>query len=281
MASHESSQAGTPRAVFGAMLRFYRQQAGLSQDALGAKAHMSGKTISAYESGWRVPTRSAAADIDAVPEMRTDGALTELWDRLKDGMSYQAYPSWFQAWPAKEAGAVTLRWFEPLIVPGLLQTEDYARAIFQGRFGLSGEEIDERVAARLKRQEILARDKPPALWVILDEGVLHRPVGGKHVMQEQVGRLIEAARQPSIAIEVIPVSVGAHEGLAGAFTLADFDGVPTAAYRETAGGGQVTEDRDDVATLELTWATLRGETLPRKATLTLLEEVAKTWTSPA
>ena len=281
MPSQESSQAGTPRAVFGAMLRFYRQQAGLSQDALGAKAHMSGKTISAYENGWRVPTRPAAADIDAVPEMGTDGALTELWDRLKDGMSYQAYPSWFQAWPAKEAGAETLRWFEPLIVPGLLQTEDYARAIFQTRFGLSGEEIEERVGARLRRQEILARDKPPALWVILDEGVLRRPVGGGHVMLEQVNRLAEAARQPSIVIEVIPTTVGAHEGLAGAFTLADFDSAPTAAYRETAGGGQVTEDRDEVATLELTWATLRSETLPRKASLTLLEEVAKTWTSPA
>jgi len=281
MPSQESSQAGTPRAVFGAMLRFYRQQAGLSQDALGAKAHMSGKTISAYENGWRVPTRPAAADIDAVPEMGTDGALTELWDRLKDGMSYQAYPSWFQAWPAKEAGAETLRWFEPLIVPGLLQTEDYARAIFQTRFGLSGEEIEERAGARLRRQEILARDKPPALWVILDEGVLRRPVGGGHVMLEQVNRLAEAARQPSIVIEVIPTTVGAHEGLAGAFTLADFDSAPTAAYRETAGGGQVTEDRDEVATLELTWATLRSETLPRKASLTLLEEVAKTWTSPA
>jgi DNA-binding XRE family transcriptional regulator len=281
MPSQESSQAGTPRAVFGAMLRFYRQQAGLSQDALGAKAHMSGKTISAYENGWRVPTRPAAVDIDAVPEMRANGALTELWDRLKDGMSYQAYPSWFQAWPAKEAGAVTLRWFEPLIVPGLLQTEGYARAIFQTRFGLSGEEIEERVVARLKRQEILARDKPPALWVILDEGVLRRPVGGKHVMLEQVNRLAEAARQPSVVMEVIPASVGAHEGLAGAFTLADFDGAPTAAYRETAGGGQVTEDRDEVAALDLTWATLRSETLPRTASLAVLEEAAKTWTSPA
>jgi hypothetical protein len=196
-------------------------------------------------------------------------------------MSYQAYPSWFQAWPAKEAEAVTLRWFEPLVVPGLLQTEDYARAIFQTRFGLNREEIEERVAARLRRQEILARDKPPALWVILDEGVIRRPMGGKHVMQEQVGRLIEAARQPSIAIEVIPASVGAHEGLSGAFILADFDGAPCAGYQDAAVGGQLLEDRDDLASLELTWTTLRGEALPRTASLAVLEEAAKTWTSPA
>jgi transcriptional regulator with XRE-family HTH domain len=281
MPSLESSQAGTPRAVFGAMLRFYRQQADLSQDALGAKAHMSGKTISAYENGWRVPTRPAAVDIDALPEMQTNGALTELWDRLKDGMTYQAYPSWFQDWAAKETEAATLRWFEPLVVPGLLQTADYARAIFQTRFGVGSEEIEERVAARLKRQEVLMRDKPPALWVILDEWVLRRPVGGPPVMLEQVNRLAEAARQPSIAIEVIPATVGAHEGLTGAFILADFDGGPTAGYRETAGGGQLTEGNDDVATLELAWATLRGEALPWKASLAALEEAAKTWTSAA
>jgi DNA-binding XRE family transcriptional regulator len=281
MPSQESSQAGTPRAVFGAMLRFYRQQAGLSQDVLGAKAHMSGKTISAYESSWRVPTRPAAVDIDALPEMQTNGALTELWDRLKDGMTYQAYPSWVQDWAAKETEAATLRWFEPLVVPGLLQTEDYARAICQTRFGVGSEEIEERVAARLKRQEVLMRDKPPALWVILDEWVLRRPVGSRHVMLEQVGRLAEAARQPSIAIEIIPVSVGAHEGLAGAFTLADFEDAPSVGYREAAGRGQYMEDRDELASLELTWATLRGDTLPRKASLAVLEEAAKTWTSAA
>lgn len=281
MPSQESSQEGTPRAVFGAMLRFYRQQAGLSQDMLGTKAHMSGKTISAYENGWRVPTRPATADIDAVPELQTNGALTELWESLRDGMNYQAYPTWFQDWAAKEAEATTLRWFEPLVVPGLLQTEDYARAIFATRFGLNADEIAERVAARLKRQEILARDKPPALWVILDEWVLRRPVGGRNVMSEQVSRLLAAANQPAIAIEIIPASAGAHEGLAGAFAIADFAGSPSIGYQEAAVRGQPIEERDDLTALELTWTTLRGETLPRKASLAVLEEAAKSWTSAA
>jgi DNA-binding XRE family transcriptional regulator len=263
------------------MLRFYRQQAGLSQDTLGAKAHMSGKTISAYENGWRVPTRPATADIDTVPELHTNGALLELWDKLREGMTYQAFPLWFQDWPVKEAQATTLRSFEPLLVPGLLQTEDYARAIFQTRFGLTAEEIEARVEARLKRQQILARDRPPALWVILDEGVLHRPVGGRYVMLEQVKHLIEAARRPTIAIEIIPATVGAHEGLSGAFTLADFDDAPSVGYQDAVVGGQLLEDRNDVAALELAWATLRGETLPRKASLAVLEEAAKSWTPAA
>jgi transcriptional regulator with XRE-family HTH domain len=281
MPSQEAHTEGTPRAVFGTMLRWYRQQAGLSQDVLGAKAHMSGKTISAYENGWRVPTRPATADIDAVPELHTSGALAELWDSLKDGMTYQAFPSWVQDWAARETQAATLRWFEPLVVPALLQTEDYARAICQTRFGLSAEEIEAQVAARLKRQEILASDQPPAFWVILDSGVLRRPVGGRHVMLEQVNHLLDAARRPNIAIEVVPEVVGAHEGLAGAFCLADFDGAPSVGYQEAAVGGQLLEDRDDVAAIELTWATLRGDTLPRKASLAVLEEAAKSWTSAA
>ena len=228
-----------------------------------------------------MPTRPATSDIDAVPELQTHGALTELWDSLKDGLTYQAYPSWVQDWAAKEAQATTLRWFEPLIVPGLLQTEDYARAIIQTRFGLSIEEAETRVVARLKRQETLARDMPPALWVILDEWVLRRPVGGRHVMLEQVNRLIEAARQPTIAIEIIPADLGAHEGLAGGFCLADFPDSPSVGYREGSGRGQFVEERDDVASLELTWTTLRGETLPRKASLAVLEEAAKSWTSAA
>ena len=259
------------------MLRWYRQRAGLSQDVLGAKAHMSGKTISAYENGWRVPTRPATSDIDAVPELQTDGALTQLWDSLKDGMNYQAFPSWFQGWPGKEAQAKTLRWFEALIVPGLLQTEDYARAIFQTRFGLSDEEIETRVAARLKRQEILTRDKPPALWIILDDGVLRRPVGGRHVMLEQVNHLIEVAKRPTVVIEVIPPSVGAHEGLAGAFTIADFEDAASVGYQEAAVDGQLLESREAVAALDLTWATLRGDTMSRKASLVVLEEAAKAW----
>jgi DNA-binding XRE family transcriptional regulator len=281
MPSQEAHPEGTPRAVFGTMLRWYRQQAGLSQDVLGAKAHMSGKTISAYENGWRVPTRPATADIDAVPELHTSGALAELWDSLRDGMTHQAFPSWFQDWPGKEAQAATLRWFEPMLVPGLLQTEDYARAVFQTRFGLSDDEIEARVAARLKRQEILTREKPPALWVILDEGVLHRPVGGRHVMLEQVNHLLDSARRPTIAIEIIPGSIGAHEGLSGAFTVADFDEALSVGYQDAAVGGQFLEDRSDVAALELTWTTLRGEALPRKASLAVLEEAAKSWTSAA
>jgi transcriptional regulator with XRE-family HTH domain len=271
---------GTPRAVFGAMLRHYRVRAGLTQDQVGALAHVSGKLISAYENGRRVPTRPTTADIDSVAALSTHGALTELWDQFEEGMNYQAYPDWFQDWPEKEAAATTLRWFEPLLVPGLLQTDMYARALFATRIGATDDEIDELVSARLKRQEVLKSPHPPTLWVILDEWVLKRPVGNQHVMLEQVNKLIDAAQRPNIVLEIVPSDAGAHEGLyGGGFAIADFKDVPSVAYQESAVQGQIVQDAEDVASLMAKWTTLGTEALPRRASITRLEEAAKTWTS--
>lgn len=273
---------GSPRAVFGAMLRHYRVRAGLTQDQVGALAHVSGKLISAYENGRRVPTRPTTVDIDSVPALNTSGALTELWDQFEEGMHYQAYPDWFQDWPEKEAAATTLRWFEPLLVPGLLQTDMYARALFATRIGATDDEIDELVSARLKRQEVLKKSHPPTLWVILDEWVLKRPVGNQQVMLEQVNKLIESAQRPNVVLEIVPSDAGAHEGLyGGGFAIADFKDAPSIAYQESAVRGQIVQDAEDVASLMAKWTTLGSEALPRRASITRLEEAAKTWTSHA
>jgi transcriptional regulator with XRE-family HTH domain len=281
MAALESNPLkGTPRAVFGAMLRHFRIQAGLTQDQVGALAHVSGKLISAYENGRRVPTRPTTVDIDAVGQLNTNGALTELWDQFEEGMNYQAHPAWFQDWPDKEAAASTLRWFEPLLVPGLLQTDMYARALFATRIGVTDDEIDELVSARLKRQEILKGTRPPTLWVILDEWVLRRPVGNQQVMLEQVNKLIEAAQRPNIVLELVPTDAGAHEGLnGGGFAIADFKDAPSIAYQESAVRGQIVQDVELVAKLVAKWTTLGTEALPRRASITRLEEEAKRWTS--
>jgi Domain of unknown function (DUF5753) len=164
-------------------------------------------------------------------------------------------------------------------VPGLLQTADYARAIFRTRLKTSDDEIDELVAARLRRQEVLAGDNPPMLWVVVDEGVLRRQVGGRDVMGEQVSHLVEASRRPKVVIEVVPVGAGAYLGLLGSFAIADFKDALSIGYQEGPAGGQPFEAAEDVAVLDLTWDTLRRDTLSRAASLALLEEVAKSWTS--
>jgi transcriptional regulator with XRE-family HTH domain len=212
MASRDFDSAGSPLRVFGAELRHYRTRAGLSQDQLGARVYCSGDLVGKIENGQRAPARKFTADCDEIPELDTRGALMRLWEHLQDHMRYRAYPGWFHDWPGKEAEARTLRAFEPLLVPGLLQTENYARAVLRTRVGDTDDEIEEMVSARLGRQALLARDRPPTLWVIIDEGVLRRPVGGADVMREQLGHLAEAARRPNVVLHAVPAAVGAYEG---------------------------------------------------------------------
>jgi transcriptional regulator with XRE-family HTH domain len=276
MSSREAAR--TPRQVFGAMLRYYRERAGLSRTDLARQISKSVSLIQAIELGQRAATADVTEDLERV--LPADGALARLREEIGDGLGYGAYPSWFQDWLASEREAKKLRTFEPMLVPGLLQTEDYARAVFGARFGITNEEIDEQVAARLKRQEILVRDEPPALWVILDESVLRRPVGGRYVMREQIGRLIEACQRPHVSVQLISCTVGAHRGLwAGAFIIANFEDAPPVGYQETACQGQFVDRRQDVETLVDCWDTLVREALPWAASQALLEEAAKSWTT--
>jgi transcriptional regulator with XRE-family HTH domain len=268
----------SPLRVFGAMLRHYRTRAHLSQDQLGGLLYCSGDTISKIEAGQRAPSEQFALACEAVPDLKTGGALLELRVVMQDYLKQRAYPGWFHRWPEYEAHATTLRWFELISVPGLLQTEDYARAMLRTQVMATGDEVDEMVAARMDRQVILARDKPPMLWVLLDEGVLRRPVGGSTVMAGQLQHLIESARKSNIVIQVIPVGVGAHQGLSGNFIIADFADAPSVAYQDTSARGQILEDSDDLGAISLLWDTLNSEALPRPASVGLMKEVLATWT---
>ena len=270
---------GTPEGVFGAELRFYRTQAGLSQTELGTLVNISHDVISKIETGQRAPAADFPPRLDAVPELDTRGALSRLWNRLRKSARNRAYPGWFDRWPDAEARATALRTFELVVIPGLLQTDQYARAVLRTRIGDTDEQIDEMVAARMDRQAILHKDRPPTMWVVLDEGILRRPVGGPYVMREQLNRLAEAAHWPNVVIQVIPAGVGAHQGLnGGAFVIAEFADGPRVAYQDTAESGQIVESPEGIAALAILWDTLKSDALSRAATLELIEEVAKTWT---
>lgn len=270
--------AESPLRVFGAMLRHYRTAAGLTPEELGARVYLSGSQIRKVEEGTRTPTEALAEACEAIPELNCHGALTTLREILKDHLRQRAYPGWFQAWTEHEAHARRLRSFELVIVPGLLQTEAYARAVLSTRVGATEEELDEAVAARLDRQRILERDNPPELWVLLDEAALRRPVGGPEVMAKQLEFLAAAARRPHVVLQVIPLDAGAHEGMrGGAFVLADFTDSPTLGYQDTAVAGQIVEGENQVEALTTSWDTLRLEALPRSASLELVKEVAETW----
>jgi len=275
----DNDQDGTPQGVFGAELRYSRERAGLSQTELAALVNVSHDVISKIETGERPPAKDFPERLDAVPELDTRGGLARLWGNLRKGLRHRAVPGWFQPWTHFEAQAATLRSYEPLLVPGLLQTQDYARAILAARPGGKHDDLDDQVAARIGRQAILVRADPPQLWCVVDEGVLHRCIGGPKVMHGQLEHLADLAENPQTTIQVIPASAGAHAGLLGGFVIADLDGSPGMVYLETAAEGQIADSPAIVAHAMLRFDALRSEALPRAASRDLIMKVAaEKWT---
>jgi hypothetical protein len=168
-----------------------------------------------------------------------------------------------------------------MLVPGLLQTADYARALFRAWQPLSSadDELDGLVAARLARQEILDQNRPPQLWIVLDEAVLHRLIGSRKIMYDQLLHLADESCRPNITVQVVPADVGAHAGLLGAFIVAEFASYPSSLYREMAVEGQSIETPAIVSSAALAFDQLRAEALPRGASRDLIGKVAEQrWT---
>ena len=200
--------------------------------------------------------------------------------RLQRRLRALPFTASFRPFAAFEEVAISLRTFEHALVPGLLQTPGYARAVLGTRPNTTPDELDDMVAARLARRAILDRDNPPMLWVVVDEAVLHREVGDRKIMREQMEHLADMAGRPNIAIQVIPYSAGAHVGLQGAFVIADFEDAPPVAFLATATEGQTVEDASAVARVALTFDSLRTEALHSKASRELIMMTAEDqWTT--
>ena len=251
----------------------------MSQEQLGSRVYCSGDLIGKIENGHRVPTGDMTAALDGVPELDTRGVLMRLREELGDYLNYQATPGWLHAWERIERRAKTLLWWEPLLIPGLLQTMEYAHQVLRrGQPGKPDSEIEQQVQARMDRQQILEGDDPPMLIAVLDEGALRRPVGGPKVMHDQLNRLAELAGRSKIVLQVVPVDAGPHPGTAGPMVIASFDDGPDLAYLDTALEGQLVERHEDVAMVALLHDTLRAEALPVRASLELIAKVMEEWT---
>ena len=167
--------------------------------------------------------------------------------------------------------------YESLFVPGLLQTEAYARAQLRGTLPhASDAEIESRVTARLERQPVLLKDDAPKLWAIMDEAALRRLVGGRDVMRGQAVRLLETRSLPNVTIQVIPYEAGAHPGMDGSFVILDFPGAddPSIVYVESAAGGLFLEEEAEIRRYMLMFEHLRAAASGLDATAALLEEIA-------
>ncbi|WP_275956498.1 helix-turn-helix domain-containing protein [Nonomuraea sediminis] len=257
----------SPLAFFGSELREHRVRAGLSQEQLAERLSYSLSLVCAVELANRTPSRDFAERADQVLDTR--GALTRLWPLVRQA----AYPAWFRPWLEIEQTARTLQTWQPLLVPGLLQTEDYAREVLRKEPAATAEQAEEAVAARMTRQAILQRSDPPMYWVVLDEWVLHRPVGSADTMRGQIRALRESAELPNITIQVVPRSSPALAGLTGAFVIARIPGEPDLVYLESAREGYVSDRPADIESIVQRYDVIRSLALPVNASLDLLSTV--------
>ncbi|MEV8633074.1 DUF5753 domain-containing protein [Streptosporangium sp. NPDC051023] len=188
-------------------------------------------------------------------------------------------PPWFREWVEIEQQAESFRAWHPLTVPGLLQTEGYARAILRGKPGVSSASAENSLSSRMERQAVLRRENPPMLWVVIDEGVLLRPVGSDEVMLGQLDHLLESAQQPHITIQVLPYIARATTGLLGGFVIAQSKGMVDTVYLQSALRGHTTDQPGEVRET-LTWyEAIRAEALSQRESLVLIEEKRSRWTT--
>ncbi|MDP9867148.1 MULTISPECIES: helix-turn-helix domain-containing protein [Streptosporangium] len=254
----------TPQAIWGRELRHYRKAAGLTQGQLAQRIHFSESLISGVETGQLPASPEFAETCDET--LDTGGALR----RLLDWRRAQVFPSWFGKWRDREQVATALRTYQPLVIPGLLQTEEYARVLLRGN--------EAAVEGRLDRQTILTREdpRPPAFRCVIDEAVLYRPIGGPKVMRKQLEHLVSVIH-PRLSVQVVPH--GMHSGLMGGFAIATLDGGSDVLYAETAVRGITTSDQEDVAVAVERFEAIRSEALPISMSIDLIQKaVAEKWT---
>jgi Domain of unknown function (DUF5753) len=216
------------------------------------------------ESYQRPPTATLAKALDKA--FGTPGTFERLERRLRN----LPFPAAFRSFAPYEAEAAVLRSFEHSLVPGLLQTPEYARSVLETKPNASDDMIDGYVSARLARQAVLTRDDPPVplVYALVDEGALRRPVAPPAVMHDQIAHLVELSRQPNVTIQIVPYDARGHSGLLGAFVIAD---------RPNAASIVFIEDAATVAEVALRFDALRSEALPKSASRTFMESVAERW----
>ncbi|MFJ3232289.1 helix-turn-helix domain-containing protein [Streptomyces sp. NPDC086787] len=268
--SKDLDPSSSPRALLGSELRIARERKGFSQTALGELLFVSGSFIGQLEAGTRRLQLEYAAKIDEI--LGTNGFFT----RNCGALAKSKYPDHFAEAADAEAVARGIREYGQLLIPGLLQTEAYAQAVFRAYNPTAPDaEIDKSVADRLDRAHILNDPTTPLLWAVLDEAVLRRPVGGRAVMAEALRHVADLARRHRIIVQVLPFGEGAHAAMAGALKLMEFTDAPPLSFVEGPDMGRLVDDPATVARHTLMFSLLQASALSPSDSLALLESVVQ------
>lgn len=253
-------------------LRRARQARGLSQEELGKLVNYSSSYVSAVEIGQSPVKPDYLARIDSI--LDTGGLFVGMLELVR----FHAAPDWFRPWDEIEREAAALRWYDPTVIPGLLQSEGYARAMLGVGGELTAEEVETRVVARLARQSLLTADPRPQLVAVLEEHTLRRQLGDRETMRDQLQHLLAVGTAPNVQVRVVPADAPWHVGLNGPFILARLESGAELVHLDNQLRGQTVDSPNDVAALERRWETVTGEALPCRQSARLIEEVVQTWT---
>lgn len=255
--------------MVGALLALFREAAGYTQKSLGERFVLGEETIASIEQGRRPLKPDLAEQLDEF--LDTKGVLTTALSRMPE---VDLVPLWAEEYLDREREAIAISWYESLLVPGLLQTEPYARAVFRNRVPVyDADEIEQLVEARVARREILHRKDSPMMSFVIWEAALKDQLGGKDVYVEQLRHLREYADLPGLSIQILPLGRTSHAGLEGPFILLETPEHQRLAYSETQRGSTLIADPDEVGILTQKYAMLRMQALNAEDTRDLLDRL--------
>jgi transcriptional regulator with XRE-family HTH domain len=266
------------RRELGALLRALRNEKGLTVEQVADRLLCSPSKVSRMETGHGIATPRDIRDLcdlyDVTDQAERDRMMQLSHDGKQQGW-WQSYDLPYSTYVGLEAEAVSISDFQSSVVPGLLQTADYARAGHEGAMPrLSPQEIDRRIEAKLTRQNLLTQPAPPSFRAVLDEAVLHRQVGGPQTMQAQLERLIEIADLPNVRVQVIPFTLGAHPGVESNFNILDMPSpTPGVVFVEGLVGFLYLERADDLERYHAIFDRLQSIALSPKDTINMIAKI--------
>ncbi|MGV9502060.1 helix-turn-helix domain-containing protein [Streptomyces sp. NPDC003642] len=254
-------------AVFGEVLRHFREAALLTQEGLARQIPCDRSHVARVEAGTRVPQESFAKACDEL--LSTGGVLARLWARI-DWYPQVEHPDWFRRRAEMDEEAIALREYQERVMPGLLQTADYARALFS--LLVSGEEVEERVRARLSRQQRFLADEGPLYIVVLDESCLRNMIGGAAVMRDQCAHLLSVGKRPNIRVQVAPAGRLGLFRPSGSMSLIKLPDGHDWVYSESLDRGHFNDDPTLFARHSRTYDVLRADALSAPESAALIRE---------
>lgn len=271
----ELNPDASPEAAFGARVRATREARGWKQDDLAALVGYSGRHISAIETGRKPPTLQFSRSLDtALGYTNTTAAFERAWNEIRRGSLLEGFPEYL----GQEALAAEIRLFETSVIPGPLQTREYAQALANGaikRGTITLEQADERVSFLIERQAALVRPQPPMVIAVLDESCIRRPVGGSAVMEAQLARLMEFAEQPNTMLQLAPYSIGEHRPFNRSVNLLTMSDRSVLSYVESQTQGQLDRALASVLPLVRAYHQLQAVSLSQTASVSMIDQLRK------